>query len=612
MSLPLRIMKFISLFICIAFLSACGGGSSNDNDANPSDNGSSNEGDSQTEKVKVELNSSPEEGGSVKGQGTYEKGKGLTVEAIPATGYQFVRWEQGGTKLSQDARYEIEATETRTLVAIFSPKIDAVQVSSEVDEVPKFTKAEFSATLIYETGGTKDITSEANWSSSDPEVAAVTTESDGSVVVDGKTEGASTIKAEHQGEVGATKVTVTSPVLTTLEIAPQDAELALGETVDIEATGEYKGGVQQNVTSKATWASKNSAVAKLIENESVESKTIASVANGATTVEATFQSISDTAGISVTSAALTQISISPESKSIKAGKVLQLKAEGTFTDRSTKNLTDNVAWSSSDEELASISEDGVISALKAGDVSLTASQDSFSASAALTIVTAPSSPRQMSLVADPNVILANGSDSATINATVIPNDPKNNVVADGTEVSLSAEGSTLNLSSVNENTVSEEVSVNAQSDGPTGKVNVSAEVKDTLARAQTAIEVVNSFSEVITSSQSTSIVNINGVIQSGSELSYTITNSSNRDFDLDEFEFLIDGQSDIVTNDPEILSQNTLDGGQSTGVTIMLSRDSRGPFVGVFKLKVPSTSDCFKVRIECNCSTPDLPGVGLF
>jgi len=597
-----RITKAISFFFCLVLLSACdGGGGGSGSGTDPSENGSSNGGnggDSQTEEVRVELTSSPEEGGDVEGQGTYEKGKELTVEAIPATGYQFVRWEQGGTELSQDARYEIEATEARTLVAIFSPKIDAVQVSSEVDEVPKFTKAEFSATLIYETGETKDITSEANWLSSDPEVAAVTTESDGSVVVNGKTEGAFTVKAEHQGEVGATQVTVTSPVLKKLEIAPQDAELALGETVNLEAIGEYKGGVQRNITPKASWSVENSAIAKLVENGSGESKTVSSVAKGNTTVEATSQSISDTAEISVTSATLTQISVLPESENIDAGKVLQLEAEGTFTDGSTKTLTDNVTWSSSDEELANVSEDGSVSALKAGDVSVTASQGNFSTSAALTVASAPSSPRDMSLIAEPNVILANGSDSAVIKATVLPNDPQNNVVADGTEVTLSADGNALDLSSAKENTVSGEVSVNAQSDGPTGEVQVSAEVNGTLARAQTAIEVVNSFDQAITSSQGASTAVINGVYTSGSEFSYAVTNSSNREFNLPEFEFLVGGQSDLVTNDPEELSQNTLEGGETTGVTVTLSRDSRGPFVGVFKLNDPTTNESFTVRIE--------------
>ena len=65
----------------------------------------------------VELLASPEQGGSFEGAGFYNENDVVVVKAIPASGYQFVKWDDDVT----DAERSLTITEDVSLVATFKP-----------------------------------------------------------------------------------------------------------------------------------------------------------------------------------------------------------------------------------------------------------------------------------------------------------------------------------------------------------------------------------------------------------------------------------------------------------------------------------------------------------
>ena len=74
--------------------------------------------------------SSPTAGGSTSGGGTYGSGSSATVTAIPATGYQFVNWTQGGSAVSTSASYTFTVTAVRGLVANFTQAAFTISTAS--------------------------------------------------------------------------------------------------------------------------------------------------------------------------------------------------------------------------------------------------------------------------------------------------------------------------------------------------------------------------------------------------------------------------------------------------------------------------------------------------
>src|SRR6266571_8634197 len=79
-----------------------------------------------------------------------------------------------------------------------------------------------------------------------------------------------------------------------------------------------------------------------------------------------------------TSPTLVSIAVtSSGAASVAAGSTLQLAATGKYSDGTTAALTSQVYWNASDATLASLSASGLLTALKAGSVTVTATQGSI-------------------------------------------------------------------------------------------------------------------------------------------------------------------------------------------------------------------------------------------
>ena len=69
----------------------------------------------------ISVTPKPQEGGTVRGAGTYQEGQTCTLSATPAIGYTFVNWTEDEVELSTDNVYSFTVTGNRNLVANFSP-----------------------------------------------------------------------------------------------------------------------------------------------------------------------------------------------------------------------------------------------------------------------------------------------------------------------------------------------------------------------------------------------------------------------------------------------------------------------------------------------------------
>jgi hypothetical protein len=69
----------------------------------------------------VSVGAAPSGGGTVSGGGFREDGAEVTLRAVAADGYRFVRWSEGGVEVSRAAEYVFTATGDRVLTAVFVP-----------------------------------------------------------------------------------------------------------------------------------------------------------------------------------------------------------------------------------------------------------------------------------------------------------------------------------------------------------------------------------------------------------------------------------------------------------------------------------------------------------
>jgi trimeric autotransporter adhesin len=95
--------------------------------------------------------------------------------------------------------------------------------------------------------------------------------------------------------------------------------------------------------------------------------------------------------------ALSFITITASTNTVNAGSSLQLTAKGTYSDNSTATLTTQVTWKSSDSTIASVNALGVLTALKAGAVTVTATDGATSGAFGINVTAVQVTPTSTSV-----------------------------------------------------------------------------------------------------------------------------------------------------------------------------------------------------------------------
>jgi hypothetical protein len=75
----------------------------------------------------------------------------------------------------------------------------------------------------------------------------------------------------------------------------------------------------------------------------------------------------------------------PFDPSISIGTSVQLKATATLSNNATKDVTDQVSWSTSDSDIASITSTGVVTGMESGECDVSALDGLVSSATDITV-----------------------------------------------------------------------------------------------------------------------------------------------------------------------------------------------------------------------------------
>jgi trimeric autotransporter adhesin len=265
------------------------------------------------------------------------------------------------------------------IITVTAPVAVSLAVSPASASIPMGLTQPFTATATLSDGTSQDLTQSATWSSSDTSVATV--ESNG--VLTALQRGSVTVSAISGLLNSAATVTVIAPALRSIIVTPDATSLAMGQTQQFTAYGIYSDNSQQDLSALVTWTSTNSAVADV---------SAAGLAHGVSTGDvsmvATYNLISGTALLQVTSANLIAVTISPDLPSIAAGGFQQFTATGDFSDGSSQDLTNGVTWDSDNAAVATVSASGLAAGLTTGSAQISGCVGSVCDSTQLTVTPA--------------------------------------------------------------------------------------------------------------------------------------------------------------------------------------------------------------------------------
>ena len=164
--------------------------------------------------------------------------------------------------------------------------------------------------------------------------------------------------------------------VTGVSVSPATATVGLGSTQQLNAAITPANATNQNVT----WTSSNTAVATVNASGLV---TAVAAGTAAITVKTVDGNKTATSAITVAAIPVSSAAVSPASASLYAGNTQQLSVTISPANATNKNVT----WSSTNSAIATVNSSGLVTAVSAGTVTITATtQDgNKTASAAITV-----------------------------------------------------------------------------------------------------------------------------------------------------------------------------------------------------------------------------------
>jgi uncharacterized protein YjdB len=263
-----------------------------------------------------------------------------------------------------------------TALTVTAPVLVSIAVTPASASVAAGQTTQFTATGTFTDNTKRDVTNSVTWTSSSPSIATISSIG----VATGKTSGSATVTATIGSISGSAALTVSPAVVVSISVSPAFSSLPLGESAQFSAMATYSDGTKGDVTSSANWSSSAAGIAPIDANGLAKG-----LALGTTTITASVSSINGSAALTVTSAQVVAIAVTPANSSVPAGKSEQLAAVAAYSDGSTRDATASVIWNSSAPGVAIVSPGGLTTGVAVGTAAISASLGAVTGSALLSV-----------------------------------------------------------------------------------------------------------------------------------------------------------------------------------------------------------------------------------
>ncbi len=266
---------------------------------------------------------------------------------------------------------EVAGKSTYSELNVEEAELISISINPEERTVAAGKSTNFSVYGEYTNNPRLRISSGVEWTSSNNEVASIN--DTGHVVTYMESTAPITITAKFEGKSITASLMVTAVELNQIIIKPINPSIPLGMSQNFTATGTYSDGTISDITESANWNSSMEDVAT-ISDMGVAS----SVNPGATEITAEFDGISGKTKLIVTEAEVTSIilTVTNDIPSTPLGRDKQICAIGSFTDTLDRDITELVTWNSSEEGVATISNEtgqkGLLTPVSVGDTEISA------------------------------------------------------------------------------------------------------------------------------------------------------------------------------------------------------------------------------------------------
>ena len=329
----------------------------------------------------------------IKAMGTYTDGttKDITREvSFSNQDNIFINQENGEIlTLGLQGEYQINANlgsiKAKSLLTVSEAQLVSISVSAP-PSIAKGLSTTLTAFGMYTDGNKRDLSSSVTWLSNKTDFISNTSGSNGFLFAS-KVDDIS-VQASFNG-VSSTPTTIKIVPATLLSLTIDQSKVSIpkGTNQIFTVTGEYTDG-KRDLTSNVTWEMESPTFGSISNDGSISGNFSTSINSqvGTTKITASYNGFRSSAELEIKPANLVSISMgSPQS--IANGLNLSIKAIGTYTDGSTKDISTSINWSVSGDSIF-IDSSGNISTSGTGKKTITASLGSVTTSIELNVTTA--------------------------------------------------------------------------------------------------------------------------------------------------------------------------------------------------------------------------------
>ncbi len=252
---------------------------------------------------------------------------------------------------------QLGALSTQATFSVSSLIISSLAISSLGTTLSVGFQQTAKAIATLSNGSTLDVSEDVLWSSLNASVLSVQNANPKGRVL-ALSAGTTSVRAQLASLQATQSVTVTIATLSSINLTPSSTFLWQGEIKPLKAIGVFSDASTLDITSQVTWSSSDAT--KIVMSNSPDSKGFAQViyvgvATQNVTITATMGAITRNMNAIINPATLNSLQISTSSLTLPTNALYGFKVFGHYSDGGSVDLTKSATWSSTDTDVAFIS-----------------------------------------------------------------------------------------------------------------------------------------------------------------------------------------------------------------------------------------------------------------
>lgn len=276
--------------------------------------------------------------------------------ATIATGGVATTLSQGTTSVSAT----LNGVSGKTNLKATGGNLTGFTASPAVLTMVSNTLVRMTATGSFSNGSTRDITGVVVWSTADPALATVSEPVGNLVLLNAKVATPASIPTKVTATSGiltaTTNLTITSPLLQSIEISPTSLDLTAGTSSRFAVKATFDDNTTQDVTTSSSWSSNNALIATAGDSGIAKGQvTGVAAATGSTTINAAYGALTVAAPVTVNKRTIRDLAILGTT-TLASGNQVKFTTNASYTDGTSKDVTEDTVWSIATSNVAILAD----------------------------------------------------------------------------------------------------------------------------------------------------------------------------------------------------------------------------------------------------------------